>query len=63
MGQSVNLQGSDATSSSPGDEVPPGTTGSGEDVCPKCQGSGREDGHECSNCNGTGVITRAIGGG
>lgn len=46
----------------PGDEVPPGTPGSGEDVCPRCSGSGRIEGQPCENCSGTGKITRAIGG-
>ena len=46
----------------PGDEVPPGTPGSGEDVCPRCHGSGRIESQPCENCAGTGKITRAIGG-
>lgn len=45
-----------------GDEVPPGTPGSGDDVCPRCNGSGKMEQKECENCAGTGVITRAIGG-
>lgn len=54
---------------SPGDEASPGTPGSGEDVCPICQGTGRlldeddGDGEPCPNCGGTGVITEGIGGG
>ena len=48
----------------PGDEVPPGTEGAAEDICPECGGSGRlENGESCPNCNGTGVIIRAVGGG
>jgi DnaJ-class molecular chaperone len=51
----------------PGDEAAPGTPGSGEDVCPVCQGSGnvqREGGAvPCSNCGGTGVVVEGIGGG
>ncbi len=51
-------------SPAPGDEVPPGTEGAAEDVCPQCGGSGRLDnGESCPNCNGTGVIIRAVGGG
>jgi DnaJ-class molecular chaperone len=45
-----------------GDEVPPGTSGSGDDVCPRCKGSGKMEGQECEFCSGTGMITRAIGG-
>ena len=46
----------------PGDEVPPGTPGSGEDVCPRCKGAGKLNGQLCENCAGTGMITRAVGG-
>lgn len=46
----------------PGDEAPPGTTGTGDDVCPDCQGKGRIDSAPCATCGGTGTITRAIGG-
>lgn len=46
----------------PGDEAPPGTTGTGDDVCPDCQGKGRIDGASCATCGGRGTITRAIGG-
>ncbi|TWI67648.1 hypothetical protein IP91_01765 [Pseudoduganella lurida] len=47
----------------PGDEVAPGTPGSGEDVCPVCHGSGKTGGQSCTNCGGSGVIQEAIGGG
>lgn len=46
----------------PGDEAPPGTPGTGEDICPACHGSGRLDGHRCENCGGSGKIVRGIGG-
>jgi DnaJ-class molecular chaperone len=46
-----------------GDEIPSGTPGSGDDVCPRCNGSGKMEGQECEFCSGTGIITRAIGGG
>ena len=46
----------------PGDEAPPGTKGTGEDVCPKCHGTGRIGSHPCEDCGGTGKIVRAIGG-
>ncbi len=46
----------------PGDQAARGTPGTGEDVCPQCQGSGRIDGSSCPNCGGTGKIIKAIGG-
>jgi hypothetical protein len=48
---------------SPGDEAPPGTPGTGEDICPQCNGSGNGPrGGTCPNCQGTGKIVRGIGG-
>jgi DnaJ-class molecular chaperone len=46
----------------PGDEAPPGTKGTGEDICPECGGSGRRDGDECRECGGTGRVVRGVGG-
>jgi DnaJ-class molecular chaperone len=46
----------------PGDQVPPGTPGSGEAICPACAGTGKLDGRECENCAGTGKITEGVGG-
>ena len=45
------------------DTVPPGTPGSGEDICRKCRGAGEVDGKTCSECGGTGKVTTGIGGG
>ena len=48
---------------SPGDEAPAGTPGTGENVCPKCGGSGKaQDGKACPTCSGTGKVTVGIGG-
>jgi DnaJ-class molecular chaperone len=47
----------------PGDEAAPGTPGTGEDVCRRCNGSGRVDSGECPNCGGTGKVVEGIGGG
>lgn len=42
----------------------PGTQGAAETVCDVCDGNGRlENGEECSNCSGTGVVIKAVGGG
>lgn len=47
----------------PGDQAPPGTPSTGEDLCPVCGGSGKDDQHQsCVNCGGTGKIIEAIGG-
>ena len=38
----------------PGDEAPPGTPGSGEDVCPNCEGTGKlADDAPCPECGST----------
>jgi DnaJ-class molecular chaperone len=47
---------------SPGDEAPPGTPGTGEDICPDCGGTGKRAGRECPTCQGTGKVTVGIGG-
>ncbi len=48
---------------SPGDEAPPGTPGTGENICPTCGGSATSpDGGECPTCDGTGKVIEAIGG-
>jgi RecJ-like exonuclease len=48
----------------PGDEAPPDTPGTGEDICPRCKGTGKlGDGSECPECAGTGRIVEGIGGG
>jgi RecJ-like exonuclease len=43
--------------------VTPGTPGSGENVCRRCEGKGKlADGGACPACNGTGKISTPIGG-
>ena len=46
----------------PGDQAAPGTPGTGENVCPRCGGSGRIDAGECPDCGGTGRVITGIGG-
>lgn len=46
----------------PGDEAPPGTPGTGENLCRNCGGSGRVDGQPCRECEGTGRVVTGIGG-
>lgn len=48
----------------PGDEAPAGTIGTGEDMCPRCGGSGKVEANQgCPDCGGTGIIIQGIGGG
>jgi hypothetical protein len=47
---------------SPGDEAPVGTPGTGEDICPRCGGSGTVGGGTCPECEGTGKVNVGIGG-
>jgi DnaJ-class molecular chaperone len=44
------------------DQVPEGTPGSGENICRKCEGSGKVDGKPCPDCGGTGKVRTGIGG-
>lgn len=46
----------------PGDEAPEGTPGTGENVCPRCGGTGRLGASSCPDCAGTGRVTVGIGG-
>ena len=47
----------------PGDEAKPGTPGTGEDLCPECNGKGKTArGETCRNCGGTGKVIRGVGG-
>jgi hypothetical protein len=47
----------------PGDEAPPGTAGTGENVCRACKGTGTIDGKPCAECGGSGIIIAGIAGG
>lgn len=46
----------------PGDQAPPGTPGTGENICGNCGGSGKVEGRDCPTCEGTGYVTTGIGG-
>jgi hypothetical protein len=46
----------------PGDVAPPGTPGTGENICPQCSGSGKFEDRTCPSCNGSGKIIEGIGG-
>ena len=47
----------------PGDQAAPGTPGTGENVCPRCNGSGEAGGATCPACEGSGKVIEGIGGG
>ena len=47
----------------PGDDVPAGTEDAGEDICPRCGGSGRVEGESCPDCGGSGRVVVPVGGG
>ena len=47
----------------PGDDAPQGTIGTGDNLCPACNGNGKIDGRLCATCDGSGVVTEGIGGG
>jgi RecJ-like exonuclease len=56
------LMADDKDKGSP-EEVAPGTPGSGENVCRRCEGKGKlADGGACPDCNGTGKVSTPIGG-
>lgn len=52
-----------ANDMNPGDQAAPGTPGTGEDLCPKCSGSGKLEGKPCEECGGTGKVVVGISGG
>ncbi|MEA2759230.1 MAG: hypothetical protein QOH65_1843 [Methylobacteriaceae bacterium] len=45
-----------------GDDAPPGTPGTGENICPTCKGSGKVGQKPCADCGGTGKVVEGIGG-
>ncbi len=51
------------TRPAPGDDAQPGTTGTGENLCPACNGSGQLNNQPCLTCEGTGKVIEGIGGG
>ena len=37
--------------------------GKGEDICPSCGGTGRQEDRDCAECGGSGKVTVEIAGG
>jgi len=56
-------QGEQREAMTPGDEVPPGESSAGENLCRACNGSGERDGQTCDTCGGSGKVTEAVSGG
>lgn len=44
------------------DAVPAGTPFSGENLCRKCNGTGRAEGGPCPECGGSGKVLTPVGG-
>jgi hypothetical protein len=51
-----------SSETAPGDEAPPGTPGTGENICRRCNGTGRLGEKPCPECEGTGRVVQGIGG-
>src|SRR3954470_6576009 len=51
-----------AGASEPADVAPKGTAGTGEAICPECEGTGKIEGKVCENCGGSGKIIQGVGG-
>jgi DnaJ-class molecular chaperone len=46
----------------PGDKAQPGADNAGEDLCPRCGGTGRTGGgEECEDCGGAGHVWVPVG--
>lgn len=45
----------------PGDEAAPGSPQTGDQICPRCQGSGRIEAHPCPDCGGSGRVVQIVG--
>ena len=48
---------------SPGDQAEPGTPGTGEAICPGCNGTGLVGDRPCPTCEGSGRVIEGIAGG
>jgi hypothetical protein len=45
----------------PGDETPPDSPQTAEQICPDCGGSGRREEKPCDTCGGSGRVVRILG--
>jgi DnaJ-class molecular chaperone len=44
-----------------GDKAQPDADNAGEDLCPQCNGTGRDRDDECKNCGGSGKVFVPVG--
>jgi RecJ-like exonuclease len=44
------------------DKVPADEPGAGENICRKCEGTGKVDGETCPECGGSGKVATPVGG-
>lgn len=51
----------DESQDRPGDEAPPGSPQSGENLCRRCGGTGQVEDRPCPDCNGRGTTTVLVG--
>lgn len=47
----------------PGDEAPPDAGAAAPNICPACEGTGKQGDDMCDECRGTGEVREAVGGG
>lgn len=62
MSGSDDRKTTDHPTLNPGDVAPPGTQGTGENICHDCKGSGRIGDQPCKTCGGTGKVIEGVGG-
>jgi DNA replication and repair protein RecF len=61
-GRSPAEGGSEMAEKDNPEAVRPGAPGAGENVCRKCEGTGKVEGETCPECGGSGKVTTPIGG-
>jgi hypothetical protein len=60
--QAMSAADHPSSETAPGDEAPPETPGTGENICRRCNGTGRLGEKPCPECEGTGRVVQGIGG-
>jgi hypothetical protein len=60
--QAMSVPDQPSSETAPGDDAPRGTPGTGENICRRCNGTGRLGEKPCPECEGTGRVVQGIGG-